>query len=76
MKECFKCGQQPGKDGFARALVRVYSREKTDEEIKDGKIDPTYSLDDRWVCLECLFTKIGSSAFEQGLDYAPVGDYQ
>lgn len=76
MKECFKCGQHPGEGGFARALVRIYSSEKTDEEIVDGKINPSYSLEERWICLECLFTKTGSSAFEQGLDYAPVGENQ
>lgn len=68
--ECFNCGHETGKQGFARALVQIYSREEESVEIVDGKRDPTYKEKKRWVCLDCLFTRIGSNAFEEGMEYA------
>lgn len=71
--ECELCENGVGQNGIKQALVKVYSREEESSEIvQSGKRKVDRETRERWICLECLLTKTGSSALEQGLFRAGV----
>lgn len=69
MTDCFKCGQ---KEEYTAGLVKLRSKEENEQKREydeQGRIKPTYEVDDRWICLRCLVRKAGTEIQEvAGLD--------
>ena len=70
--KCFNCGNHAGENGFAQALVKIYSNEEETAEIVDNKINPSYRTKKRWCCINCLLTTVASGSFQDALDYEQV----